>query len=80
MGYPNRSFTVLKLASPDALHNKLAAHSIFLAGRYVAEGCSLLIPFAVFRHATSRYQCQQTSLSSNGILHQRENLVKALLL
>ena len=50
---PNRSFSVFKPAGSDALHNEIAAHPIFLVGRYVAQGCALTIPFTVFSHLLS---------------------------
>ena len=47
---PYRSLPVFKFAGTNALHDEVPAHSIFLLGRYVAEGCSFEIPFTVFRH------------------------------
>src|SRR5262245_51377527 len=50
---PDRSFSVFKFAGSDALHKEVAGHSVFLLGRYIAEGCPFAIPFAVFRHVSS---------------------------
>src|SRR3990172_3604557 len=46
---PYRPFSVFKFAGLNTLHNELPADSIFLLGRYVAEGCPFAVPLAVFR-------------------------------
>ena len=50
---PYGSFSVFKFAGSNALHNELPAHSEFILGRYVAEGCPFAVPLAVFRHILS---------------------------
>ena len=34
----------------DTLHDEIARYPIFFLGRHIAQGCTLAIPFAVFRH------------------------------
>src|SRR5436190_6361238 len=47
---PYRAFAVFKFSGSNALHNEVPAHTIFLLGCHVAEGCPFPIPLAVLRH------------------------------
>jgi hypothetical protein len=49
---PYRSFAVFELAGANALHDEVAAHSVFLASRHVAQSRASSVPFAVFGHST----------------------------